>query len=183
MIRRGRWGWGLLCAAAVCLAPPGCGYSLAGRGSFLPEHIQTIGIPIFVNTSTQPGVAEVFTEKVVEEFASRGQYVIRPDTEGVDAVLSGTVTAFTVAPETLRGGEEESSSNQAARYSMVVRARIEFRDVIEDKMIWEDANFAFRESWDVGEDSDQFFDQQNLAIERAAEEFAKTLVSRILEAF
>jgi hypothetical protein len=178
-----RWGWALLWAAAVCLAPPGCGYSLAGRGSFLPEHIRTIGIPIFVNISTQPGVAETFTEKVVEEFASRGQYVIRPDTEGVDAVLSGTVTAFTVAPETLRGGGDDDTSNQAVRYSMVVRAKIEFRDVIQDKMIWEDANFAFRESWDVGEDSEQFFDQQTLAIERAAEEFAKTLVSRILEAF
>ena len=27
----------------------GCGYSLAGRGSFLPRHIKTIGIPTFAN--------------------------------------------------------------------------------------------------------------------------------------
>jgi len=173
----------LLCTVTVVLGLGGCGYSLAGRGSFLPEHIRTIGIPTFINTSTQPGVAEIFTEKVIEEFASRGSYVIRPDTTGVDAILSGAVTTFTVAPETLRGGSEDPSADQAARYSMVVRARIEFRDVVEDTMIWEDGNFAFRESWEVGEDSEQFFDQQNLAVERAAEEFAKTLVSRILEAF
>ena len=169
--------------ALTLTAMTGCGYTLAGRGSFLPQHIQTIGIPTFVNTSTQPNVAEIFTEKVIEEFASRGRYVIRPDSTGVDAVLTGAVTMFTVAPETLRGGEGDPSANQATRYSMVVRAQIEFRDLVEDTIIWEDGNFAFRESWEVGEDSDQFFDQQGLAVERAAEEFAKTLVSRILEAF
>lgn len=177
------WKLGFLCAG-VLVGSSGCGYSLAGRGSFLPEHIQTIGIPTFVNTSTQSGVAEIFTEKVIEEFASRGKYVITPETVGVDAVLSGAVTTFTVAPETLQGGVDNNpTANQASRYSMVVRAQIEFRDLVADTVIWEDGNFAFRESWDVGEESDQFFDQQGLAIERAAEEFAKTLVSRILEAF
>ena len=34
---------GLLLA---CLSLPGCGYSLAGRGSFLPEYIRTIGVPV-----------------------------------------------------------------------------------------------------------------------------------------
>jgi len=182
MTRAGLWKRGV-CASALVISITGCGYTLAGRGSFLPEHIHTIGIPTFVNTSTQPGIAELFTAKVVDEFASRGRYVIRPDTAGVDAVLSGTVTAFTVAPEALRGGGNNEASNQASRYSMVVRAQIQFHDEIDDKMIWQDGNFALRESWDVGEDSEQFFDQQNLAIERAAEEFAKTLVSRILEAF
>ena len=97
-------------------------------------------------------------------------------------MLSGTVTTFTVAPETLQGGVD-NPANQASRYSMVVRAQIQFRDLVDDTMIWEDGNFAFRESWDVGEESEEFFDQQGLAIERSAEEFAKTLVSRILEAF
>jgi hypothetical protein len=177
------WKLSLLCAGGVLIGLSGCAYSLAGRGSFLPEHIQTIGIPTFANTSTQSGVAEIFTEKVIEEFASRGKYVITPDAVGVDAVLAGAVTTFTVAPETLQGGVDNPTANQASRYSMVVRAQIQFRDLVADTVIWEDGNFAFRESWDVGEESDQFFDQQGLAIERAAEEFAKTLVSRILEAF
>jgi hypothetical protein len=28
---------------------PGCGYSLAGRGSFLPDYIKVIGVPTFAN--------------------------------------------------------------------------------------------------------------------------------------
>ena len=34
-------------------AVPSCGYTLVGRGAFLPEYIQTVAIPTFVNrTST-----------------------------------------------------------------------------------------------------------------------------------
>ena len=34
------------------LALPGCGYSLAGRGSFLPDYLRVVGIPALVNNST-----------------------------------------------------------------------------------------------------------------------------------
>ena len=36
------WGVALL---AVLVSSSGCGYALAGRGSFLPDYIRTIGIP------------------------------------------------------------------------------------------------------------------------------------------
>ena len=38
-----------LIAAAALLGQGGCGYSLAGRGSFLPAYIHRIGIPQFTN--------------------------------------------------------------------------------------------------------------------------------------
>ncbi len=167
----------------LLLLSSACGYSLAGRGSFLPDHIKTISIPTFVNVSTQPGVAEIFTQKVIEEFASRGKYVIQPEEAGADAVLAGTVLAFTVAPETLRGGVNEVTANEATRYSLVIQAKVEFTDLLDNSVIWQDENFRMREAWEIGEESDDFFDQSGLAIERVAEEFAKTLVSRILEAF
>ena len=182
MKRAWRWELCLLLPTMVVFSTA-CGYSLAGRGSFLPEHIKTIGVPSFINMSAQPGVTEIFTHEVIEEFASRGKYVIKPDAVGVDAVLTGAVMSFTIAPETLLGGVDESSANEAARYSMVVRASVQFKDLVDDSMIFEDANFSFRESWEIGDNPDEFFDQQGLAMERAAAEFAKALVSRILEAF
>jgi len=41
----------VVCAlvALASAAAPGCGYSLAGRGSFLPASVQTIGVPTFIN--------------------------------------------------------------------------------------------------------------------------------------
>ena len=39
----------VVCAWAATTA---CGYSLAGRGSFLPAYIKTIGVPTFTNHTT-----------------------------------------------------------------------------------------------------------------------------------
>ncbi len=160
----------------------GCGYSLAGKGDFLPAHITTIGIPTFENLTDRHGIEETFTQKVVEEFASRGKYVIRPEEVGVDAVLSGQVTAFQVVPAVLVSGENVTA-DQAARYTVVIRASVVFMDMVENEEIWSDASFSFRDEYEVGEDAEQYFDQEGMALDRLAEEFAKTLVSRILEAF
>jgi hypothetical protein len=175
-----RMGWLGLLGAVLNAA---CGYSLAGRGDFLPEHIRIIGIPTFENLTDRVDIEEIFTEMVVQEFNSRGKYVVRPEEEGVDAVLSGKVMAFIVAPAVLEGTENEESADQASRYSIVVRAEVVFTDVVEKETIWSESNFSFRDEYEVGEDPDEFFDQEGMALERVAEDFAKTLVSRILEAF
>ena len=57
-----------------CAFGSGCGYTLAGRGSFLPAYIKTIGIPLFVNSTTVFNVETLVTEKVRREFIGRGKY-------------------------------------------------------------------------------------------------------------
>ena len=52
----------------------GCGYTLAGRGSFLPDYIGTIGIPMFENNTTAFDVEQLLTQQVRQEFIGRGQY-------------------------------------------------------------------------------------------------------------
>ena len=55
-----------LCALGVlCVfAAPGCGYSLAGRGSFLPVYIKTIGVPTFANRTVVFNLETMLTQKV-----------------------------------------------------------------------------------------------------------------------
>lgn len=161
----------------------GCGYSLAGRGSFLPAHIKTIGVPTFENQTDRVDLEKKLTEEVVQELNSRGKYIVKPDATGVDAVLQGRVVSFVVAPTTFEGGGTAQSASQASRYMVVVRVRVEFKDLIQNKTLWSDPNFGVREEYEVGDDPDQFFDQENLSLDRLSQEFAKTLVSRILEAF
>ena len=69
------------------LGAAGCGYALAGRGSFLPAYIQTIGIPTFTNRTTVFNLETLLTQKVRAEFIGRGKYQILPEATGVDAVL------------------------------------------------------------------------------------------------
>ena len=85
--------------ALGCLgATPGCGYALAGKGSFLPAYIQTIGVPEFTNRTTVFNLETMLTQKVRAEFIGRGRYRILPEATGVDAVLTGEVVSATTIP-------------------------------------------------------------------------------------
>jgi hypothetical protein len=173
-----------LAAALALISLPGCGYSLAGKGNFLPEYIATIAIPTFANRTNRVSIEEIFTRKVVEEFTARGRYKIQAEEAGADAVLSGTVVSFVTAPTVLEGSNiNDPESSQASTYTVVVRAQVEFKDLTKNDVIWSNNNFQFRDDYEVGENPEEFFDQESLTLQRLAEEFAKSLVSSILEAF
>lgn len=173
---------GLLALALLALTAPGCGYSLAGRGSFLPAYIQVIGIPQFTNTTPFYEVEQVFTERVRTEFISRGKYKVQPDDTGVDAVLNGEIVAIQIAPTSF------SDQQQASRYVITVIAKIQFRDLTTNRMLWENPRWAFREEYEATAavdalDPNAFFGQDVNALDRVGTEFAKSVVSAILEAF
>src|SRR5688572_30480738 len=79
---------------ALALSGAGCGYALAGRGSFLPDYIRVVAIPQLQNNSTFFQVEQVLTEKIRTEFIGRGKYNVVPEIAGADAVVSGAVTGI-----------------------------------------------------------------------------------------
>jgi hypothetical protein len=185
-----RRGWGVgtrrlrvLCALCVlCAAHAGCGYALAGRGSFLPAYIQRIGIPTFANRTTVFNLETLLTQKVRGEFIGRGKYQILPESTGVDALLTGEVTAVSIAPVSF------TAQQLASRYALTLTARIELRDMRENKVLWENPSVLFRQEYDAttGRDSTDpaaYFQQDANTLERISTEFARTIVSAILEAF
>jgi hypothetical protein len=159
-----------------------CGYALAGRGSFLPAYIQTIGIPTFVNRTTAFNLETILTQKVRAEFIGRGKYQILPESTGVDALLTGEVTGVTIAPSSF------TAQQLATRYALTMSARIELRDMRENKVLWENPSIMFRQEYEATggrtpSDPNAFFQQDANALERISTEFARTIVSAILEAF
>lgn len=173
--------------AVIALALAGvltaaCGYSLAGRGSFLPDYIQTIGVPQFVNTTPYYEVEQVFSEKVRTEFINRGNYKVLPERTGVDAILNGQIMAIQIAPASF------TDEQQASRYVITVVSKIEFRDLKTNKVLWDNPQWVFREEYEASAgvdalDPNAFFAQDVNALERVATEFSKSVVSAILEAF
>ena len=173
----------LLCVPGVlCVVLPGCGYALAGRGSFLPPYIQTIGVPTFTNRTTVFNLETLLTQKVRSEFIGRGKYQILPQSTGVDGLLTGEVTAVSIAPVGF------TQQNLASSYSVTMSARIEFRDVRENKVLWENPSVMFRQDYPATSgrgttDPVAFFQHDASALDRMSSEFARTIVSSILEAF
>jgi hypothetical protein len=174
--------------SAFCLLPfallsASCGYSLAGRGAFLPDYIRLVGIPQCVNQgSSIYDIDRILTERVQREFSSHGHFKIQPDTTGVDAILTCAIKGSTSTPTAF------NSNNQASRYAFVITAAIEFKDVKEDKVLWSNSSVQVREEYDVttgttANDPAAFFGQDQNALQRLAQNFARTVVTSILEAF
>jgi hypothetical protein len=166
----------------VGLISSSCGYSLAGRGSFLPESVKIIGIPPFENRTTVFNLETMITEKVRNEFIGRGRYTIQATESGADAVLNGEVTGVSISPISF------TADQLASRYVITMSARAVLRDLKENKVLWENPSLSFREeseapSGQAAADPSAFFSQDANALERMTTAFARSIVSAILEAF
>src|SRR5262245_22727269 len=170
-----------LCAACALLQAA-CGYALAGTGSFLPAHIQAIGVPTFANRTTVFNLETLLTQKVRAEFIGRGRYRILPEATGVDAVLNGEVLAASPAPASF------TNLQIASRYVITMVAKVELRDLRDNKVLWENPGIVFRQEYEAQSgtntlDPNAFFEQDRDALDRMSTDFARSIVSAILEAF
>jgi hypothetical protein len=175
----------VLLVIACVAALPGCGYSLAGRGNFLPDYIKVIGVPPFANRTPLFNLETQMTEKVRAEFIGRGKFRIVPEPENVDALLTGEISNVNIAPVSFTPGQ------LASRYVITMTARVELRDVRENKVLWENPGLLFRQDYEAtaGQnaqgniDPGAFFAQDQSALDRITTEFSRAIVSAILEAF
>src|SRR5262245_16879666 len=170
----------------AALSLPACGYSLAGRGSYLFAYIKTIGVPQFVNNTSVFEIENKITERVRSELIGRGKYTVQPERAGADAVLIGQIMSVGIAPAAV------NDQQQATSYAVTLVVSVEFRDIKNDKVLWSNPGMAYSEQFPVtsitasnaaGTDPNTFLGQNANAFERLASEFARAVVSAILEAF
>jgi len=172
-----------LSTAAAGLGAASCGYALAGRGSFLPDYICTLGIPMFGNTTPYQSVEQVFTQKVRIEFQSSRRYTVVPSDEGVDGIVRGEITSISTTPVSL------TDTQLASRYRVTVVVKIAFEDVTAQKTLWENPALSFSDEYELanpgtsGGDVSAFIGNERVAMDRMSTDFARSVVSAILEAF
>ena len=165
------------------LSGAGCGYALAGRGSFLPSDIQVVGIPQLQNNSTFFQVEQILTEKIRTEFIGRGKYRVVPDAPGADAVLSGEVTSISVQPVGF------TDQQLASRYLFTLSMKVQFTDSRNNEVLWSNDSLLFREEYELAArgttalEGASFLDQERSSFDRIAGDVARTVVTAILEAF
>src|SRR5262249_24807717 len=84
---RVRGGGRALALGLLAAAIAGCGYSFRGN---LPEHIQTVAVPVFANKTGEPRIESLLTNGVVEAFSTNGRLRV-VNREDADAGLEGEV--------------------------------------------------------------------------------------------
>ena len=160
-----------------------CGYALAGRGSFLPAYIRVLGIPMFGNATPFQTVDQVFTQKVRIEFQSSRRYTVVPTDEGADGIVRGEITSISLNPVSL------TDAQLASRLRVTVVVKIAFEDVKAQKVLWENPSLSFSDEYELanpgtaGGDVSAFIGNERVAMDRLSEDFARSIVSAILEAF
>jgi hypothetical protein len=155
-----------------------CGYHTAGKAARLPTDLHTIYVPVIVNNTQAYRFGQIFTEAVVRELRSRTNYRVVTTNDGTaDATLSGAVTTVFIAPLTYDSVTGRISSSMIA---IGLNASLTGKN---GKVLWSNPNFFTREQYQESTDTTSFFEEAGPAVERVATDFAKTLVSDMLEAF
>ena len=171
-----------LATRCTILAPAlfllGCGYHIAGHTAQLPENVKTIAIPSFKNETLTYHIEQMLTSSVVREFNTRTRYHILNDaSDDPDATLTGTVLSTVASPLTY-----DTATGRAASVLVVVSMRVQLTER-GGKVLYQNPAYLFREQYEVSQDLSSFFEEDSPAFRRLSQDFARTLVSNILEGF
>jgi outer membrane lipopolysaccharide assembly protein LptE/RlpB len=162
---------------ALATVLSGCGYHVAGKANRLPQNVHVLAVPVFINQTQTYRIEQILTHDVVREFVGRTRYRVVTTTADSDAILKGTVLSAQASPLTYDA--------QSGRISSAV-VTVTMKVTLTDKaghVLFENPNYSFREQYQVSREVASFFEEETPALQRMSQDFARTLVSDILEAF
>src|SRR5437016_3723244 len=145
--------------------------------SGLPKNIKTVAVPAFQFEAKglRYRVESRFTEAVSREIIRRGNGLkIQGSREGADAVVEGTIRDFSFSGVLL------DSQGRARVYEVTIVSAVTIRDLKENKILYDNQNFIFRDSFEFSSDPRSFFNEEDPAVERMARSFAESAVSAFI---
>jgi outer membrane lipopolysaccharide assembly protein LptE/RlpB len=168
----------LAIAVVAVLTLTGCGYHTAGHATRLPNNLHTLAVPAFVNQTQIYRIEQILSRQVVREFVGRTRYQVVPnETDSADATLKGTVLTAAAAPLTY-----DAHTGRISSAVVTVTMKVTLTDR-SGRVLFENQNYTFREQYQVSREVTSFFEEETPALERMAQDFARSLVSDVMEAF
>jgi hypothetical protein len=165
-----------LIALVLSLLVDVCGYKPAGKGKSLPVSIKTIAVPIFQNSSLKYRVEQRFTRAVIEEILKRGRGVrVTTNPDDADAVLSGDIRGFRASGSIL------DDRGRTRVWDLRITVSVTVRDLKSHRILFENQRLSFEGEYQLSDDPQSFFNEENPAVDRVAKDFAQSIVSAIME--
>ena len=143
----------------------------------LPKHIKTIAVPAFQfeARALRYRVSSRFTDAVSREIIRRGGGLkVQGTIQGADAVVEGTVRDFSFTGVLL------DRDGRARVYEVTIISAVTIRDLKEDKVLYDNQNLIFRDSFEFSSDPRSFFNEEDPAVDRIARAFSESVVSTIV---
>jgi hypothetical protein len=165
----------LVLLIAILLNSLGCGYRIHSSVGALPSGIQSLGIPTFRNLTNQYKIEQIISSAVLKEFSIRTRARVSSKNSDVDAVLAGEIVAMSSTPATF-GSEAFGSA-----FLVTVQMRVKLVSSRDSAIIWQKDDFLYQNRYALNNVVQDFFSEENPALERLSRDFAASLVSEILE--
>lgn len=167
----------LLIALATAAGLGGCGYSLVGQGTNIPEEVREVYLSPIENRTQRQRLDQIVTEAIGQELSKRRRFSLVSERDGADADLSGAVVGFGLTPISF------DNQGRADEYEISVTAQVVFERLPGGEVLWRADHYQFRETYAVDITEAGFLDREEEAIREAADRFAETLVSDLLTGF
>jgi hypothetical protein len=163
---------------AAALPMAGCGYRVAGRADLLPRELRTIAVPAFENVSTRYQLTSILPREVAREFISRTRYDIVADEHQADAILRGAVANYFSHPTVF-----DPVSGRASVVQVSIVLRVSLVERATGKVLFDQPHLEMRERYEISVDQTAFFEESDVALQRMSRDFARRLVTAVLENF
>jgi outer membrane lipopolysaccharide assembly protein LptE/RlpB len=154
----------------------GCGYHVAGHSSSLPKSVHVIAVPALENKTTSYRLEQKLTAATIHEFLAKTSYRVVSNPEDGDAVLRGKVLTLEAVPLLF-----DTTTGRATTMLVTVKCEVTFTERATQKVLYHTDNFIFRNEYEVSTDLKSFFEEQDPALDRLAQDFAARLVAAVTE--
>ncbi len=163
---------GIFCLVIFVVGFTECYKPVTNSG--LPKHIKKVAVPAFQFEAdgARYRVASRFTDSVIREIIRRGRGIkVQGTRDGADAVVEGTIRNFSFSGVLL------DREGRARVYEVTITSAVTIRDLKENKILYDNQNFIFRDSFEFSSDPRSFFNEEDPAVERMSKAFAESVVS------
>lgn len=164
---------GVVVGLSVVLWSAGCGYSLRGN---LPAHLQTIAVPVFQNMTPVPAVENFLTNAVLNAFTTNGRLRVT-SVDRADAILEGQITNYS-----LQSIAFDAAAN-VRQYRLTVTLNLRLRDVRRNEVLFQRSGYSDRADFAVPSTVVETITASESALQQAATQIARSVVSFAVERF
>jgi outer membrane lipopolysaccharide assembly protein LptE/RlpB len=164
----------------------GCGYHVAGHNEALPKTVHVIAVPALENKTTSYRIEQRLTAATIHQFLAATPYKIVSADSGADAVLRGRVLSVEAVPllfVTTPATATAASTTRATTMLVTMKCDVTLVETASERILYHNENFVFRNQYEISTDVKSFFEEQDPALDRMAQDFAKRLVAAVTENF
>ena len=160
----------------VALFLNGCGYHLIGTGSTLPEHLKTLSIPVFTNSSTQPEIHRELTSSIINAFITDGRVKVARKGQP-DMVMKGNLSHYELKTVSF------NSNNFATGYIVILGVDVEVIDKVRNEPYLKEQHLRTEWNYTAGTDIVDLESARLAALDEAYRVLGNRLVSLLINAF